>query len=554
MSHVYGKSTALNGVFIARAYEQLLTSTSNSYVTLGKVSPWDDSQPEEVPLVTDTIEEQAEAFRNMAIMKKITSADVNLVVPDNYWLANTVYDQFNSEDEMYSHDTITLITGNVDYSGNGNLITKNVNSTTFFETELTNGDIIEFEGENEEELKVRRQVIDVLNDGNVTINTSVSTDYTNVSIYKVENAYPRYAKNFYVRNSYDQVFICIFNNGGAESTVEPVLRPEYFSFNKLVSDGADGYIWRYLYTVPTGLKEKFYYTDREGVRWIPVVTDNIVSLSTVDGAIELIKVVDGGSGYNANNPNSSADIIIIDGDGSNAIYTANVVIDTSINESTIAGLLTANAGIGYSYAEVTANTNNGGSGASLKALIGPPGGFGSDPAKDLGAKYLSISVEFLDDVEGLFPSVSTAGSVKFRQIAIVSDPTYANGNFINTSVYSPVFNVSTSPLIVTGTGNYVGYVFSHNNGTWDVVSYDLATSTFLLNNARGTLITTDAESVDSFSILTPFTGEVRATATISSILYDPSIARSGDLLYLENFDPVTREDDQVEQIKIILKF
>jgi len=552
MSHVYGKSTALNGVFIARAYEQLLTSTSNSYVTLGKVSPWDDGQPEEVPYVSDSIESQAEAFRNMAIMKKIAAADVNLVVPDSYWVANTTYDQFNSEDDMYEHDAITSITGTIDYSASSNLISSN--TTTLFTSELSTGDIIEFEGISETEIKVRRQVIDVLDDGNVTINTSVDVDYTNVSIYKVENTYPRYAKNFYVRNSYDQVFICIFNNGDSPSTIEPVLRPEYFSFNKLISDSEDEYVWRYLYTVPTGLKEKFYYTDREGVRWIPVITDNIVSLTTIDGAVELIKVINGGQGYNANNPNSSADIITITGDGENAIYTANVVIDTSINESTIQSVLTANAGVGYSFAEVEANNTNGGTGASFKSLIGPAGGFGADPANDLGAKYLAISTEFLDDVEGLFPSVSTAGSVKFRQITVLSDPKYANGTYIDTSVYSPAFNVSTTPLSVTGTGNYVGYTFSHNEGTWDIISYDLSTSTFLLNNARGTLISTDAGGVDSFSILTPFTETVRGTASINEVVYDPKIVRSGEVLYIENFDPVTRENDQVEQIKIILKF
>lgn len=553
MSHVYGKSTAINGVFIARAYEDLLTSRSNSYVTLGRVSPWDDSQPEEVPLVVDTIETQADAFRHMAIMKKIASSDVNLVVPDNYWVSGTIYDQFNSEDDMYSHDESTLITGYIDYTADSNTISNNIYSTTVFTNELVNGDIIEFDGVSEDEIKVRRQVIDVLDDGNVTINTSVDVDYTNVSIYKIENSYPRYAKAFYVRNSYDQVFICIFNNGGAASTVEPVLRPEYFSFNKLVADSADGYIWRYLYTIPSGLKEKFYYTDREGVRWIPVVTDNIVALTTVDGAVELIKVVDGGSGYNANNPNSSADIITITGDGTGAVYTANVIIDTSINESTIQGVLTANAGISYSYADVTANTAEGGSGAEFKALISPPGGFGADPANDLGAKYLAISVEFLDDVSGLFPATSAAGSVKFRQIGVLSNPQYANGTYINTSVFSPAFNVSIPSISITGVGNFVGYTFVHNNGTWDVISYDQATSTLLLNNPKGELVSTDADN-DEFEIQTPFTGTVKVVSSVNEIIYDPLIARSGEMLYLENFDPVTRENDQVEQIKIILKF
>lgn len=532
--HVYSKSTAINGVLLARAYEDAITSTSgNTYITVGQAWDW-GTKPE----VDDSIENLNTVFRNIIAAKKINSSDVNLVIPDNAWVTGILYDQFNSDEEMYAHDNKTLLTGTINYTSGTTTITGASNST-FFTTELLPGDIVEFSGLTVDETKIRRQIISITNDNTAIINSSITTTFTNSNLYKVESAYPRYAKTFYVRNSYDQVFICLFNNGGSVSVVEPVLRPENFSIGKLVYDSSDGYVWRYLYTVPSGLKEKFFYTDSEGVRWIPVTTDTIVSTTAVDGAIENIRIIDGGRGYNSNTPDSAADIITVTGDGSGASFFATVTSSVGTSSTTISDIITANPGSGYTYATLTAS---GGTGANLIPLISPVGGFGLDPAKDLGAKYLGISVEFAGNVSGTLPVSSSAGNTVFRQVSILRNPQYSNGAYVDASTVSLCSNVKAT--FNPSTPVSVGDIFVQGSYSGRVVSYiSGSTAYFLLNNIKGVFSNNASFYVNSI------------TKVGSGLLETVSgIKRSGEILYIENLDAVTRNSSQYEQIKLILKF
>ena len=535
MSHVYSKSTALNGVLLARAYEEILTgSNGTTYVGIGKSSEWEGGG--DPPLVDETIENFNDVFRNLIAIKRIDSADVNLVVPDVRWQANVVYDQFNSDEEMYTHETSTQIVGRIDYAS-GNVIAANANSTLFL-SDLSVGDIIEIADElTEIDFAVRREVIAVTNNYHAIINTSIGTAYSNVTVNKIDSAYPRYAKRFYARNASDQVFLCLFNNGGTPSNTEPVFTAPY-SLTNLIDDTPDGYVWRYLYTVPSGLAEKFFYTDREDIRWIPVTTDTDVANTAVDGAIEHIRILNGGSTYNSNTPSGSADIITVDGDGINASYTAEVEASAVIdNRTTITNLLRANSGSGYTYATVTAAGGDGG--AEFKALISPIDGFGSDPAKDLGAKFLGIAVEFSGTVAGAVPVSTDIGGVQFRQVAIINNIKYANNTFVDVSSKAMTTNVRVSYSGSAAVGDDF-IVDSEQVAT--VVGY--AGEYMLLNN-----VTKDLTDGDSFTI-----GAGTTNGTVIEVISDLEIKRSGEMLYIENIDAVTREADQVEVVKLVLKF
>jgi hypothetical protein len=528
--YLYSKPTNLNSVVIARAYETALTDNSNTYVGLGVAASEAQHQ------YLDGIENNNIVFRNMIGMKKIYSSDVNLVVPDVAWANSTIYNQFNSNEEMYLHDNIVELTGNVSYAG-GYRITGE-NSTTLFQNELSIGDIIEFNIPDFLDSTIRRQVIAVSNNYSININSTITNGVSSsfgleggVPMYKVTANYPRYAKSFYVRNTFDQVFICIFNNGDTKSTVEPILRPENFSMGKLIQDLGDGYVWRYLYTIPSGLKEKFFFTDKDSVRWMPVTTDTIVASTAVDGAIESLRIANGGTGYNSNTACSNVDMITVTGDGSSALFFGNVVQSSSINSTTIASILSATGGSGYSYANVVI-TDATGTGANFSALIGPPRGFGYDPSKDLGAKFLALSVEFSDTVGGAVPIDTDAGIVSFRQISIVRDPLYSNGAIISTA-YVPM----TSNVRINGTVSVaVGDIANQTSGfSGTVVAFN--NPYLLLNNVTGTF--------SENSGIAGGTGTAIAT---------PSVKRSGDILYVDNIQSVSRDAQQAEQIKIVFKF
>jgi hypothetical protein len=84
------------------------------------------------------------------------------------------------------------------------------------------------------------------------------------------------------------VYKCLDNNNGANSTVEPSgtdITPFYTP--------SDGYLWKYMFTVPEGIYSKFSTTN-----YIPVVANSSVIANATPGSIEHITIVDGGSGYN----------------------------------------------------------------------------------------------------------------------------------------------------------------------------------------------------------------------------------------------------------------
>ena len=97
-----------------------------------------------------------------------------------------------------------------------------------------------------------------------------------------------YDKNYYVVNDDFEVYKCLFNNDGAPSTVRP----------SLVTSGtfstADGYIWKYMYTVEPNANTRFTTTN-----FIPVTPNTVVESSAVGGTIDAIKVTDSGSNYRA---------------------------------------------------------------------------------------------------------------------------------------------------------------------------------------------------------------------------------------------------------------
>lgn len=521
----YSKSTALNGVVMARAYEDALTNeTGNTYVGVGHVdSTWGK------PVVEESINSFSDAFNNLVAIKKLTSSDINLVVPDNLWVNGTTYDQFNSKDEMYLHEDVLELTGSINYTSGSDYV---LGTSTLFSTELNAGDIIQLSGAGTETSFLRREIVDVINSSNVRINTAFATSYSENLLYRVDNVYPSYGKAFYVRNSYDQVFLCIFNNGNSASTKEPILRPENFSMNKLLQSTTDGYVWRYLYTIPSGLKAKFLFTDNNGDAWMPVTTDAIVSATAIDGAIEHVRILDGGDSYNSNTASSSVDIISIAGDGTNASYVANVQV--SGDATTIVAALSANVGSGYSYADITV-TDASGTGANLEALISPAGGFGKDPAKDLGAKFLAVSVELEGNVSGNLPISSSAGTMSFRQVSVIRNPQYSNGDFISAGSVALTSNLevslSATPTIgarAVQTGGYSGTVVAFNSPY------------LLLNNTRGT-----------FANTAPFTSGVIGNA---QNLTESGVKRSGDILFLENITSISRDTNQAEQVKIVFKF
>jgi hypothetical protein len=326
--------------------------------------------------------------------------------------------------------------------------------------------------------------------------------------------------DFYVMTEDYNVYKCLFNNSGAASTTKPtgVSSSEFTT--------ADGYIWKFMYTVTTARALKFLTND-----YIPVQTlagdDGTdqwdVQAAAVDGAIHVVKVTSGGTGY------GSAPAVTITGDGTGA--TANC----TISAGAVTAVTITNPGSGYTRATVTFASGA----AAATAIISPKGGHGSNAVEELGGKYVMLNVR-LDGNES--NTLSTAN--EFRQVGIVRDPyTYGTTTRAVASSYRQTFkysltSVSSGPFTLDET-------LTSGSNTATVVEWD-NTNSHVYSTLPLNLAFANGASVSG--------GTSGASGTISAIDTPGLRPYSGDIIYVENRVPISRASDQIEDVKLIIQF
>lgn len=108
-------------------------------------------------------------------------------------------------------------------------------------------------------------------------------------------------KNYYVvvdESAFKHVYKCLNNANGQPSTSKPLFQDASFDAELYQSgddyyETADGYQWKYMYSIDSGTFNKF-----SSEQYIPVVANSVVSATARDGSIDVIKVDENGSNYN----------------------------------------------------------------------------------------------------------------------------------------------------------------------------------------------------------------------------------------------------------------
>ena len=360
---------------------------------------------------------------------------------------------------------------------------------------------------------------------------------------------------FVVMNSVFAVYKVIDNDGNTASTVEPT------STSNSIFTTSDGYKWKYMYSLTSAETLNFMSTD-----FMHVSTDSTVSAAAVNGALDTIEVVAGGSSYNVSS-GSTITAIPIRGDGANGV--ASVVISSGA----VATVSVTTAGTGYTYAyirstDIIAATNAGGagSGANLNVIIPPKGGHGANAVKELGGFYVMMN-KSLVGIEG----TSDIGVTNdFRRIGLLKDPT----NFGTTTVAS----ASTRRQLFAAVFSSVSGTFTADEeinqattgAVGKVVEYDATNKILYFYQTRfpdvGTATTGNLVAFSGANAITGQTSSAAATpntsssATVNAVVFasgysNPELAYdSGDMIYVEERSPITRASDQTENIKLIVEF
>ena len=516
----------------------LFPTYANTYLGIGRPIRWGDAaDPEsntEIEDVQYTTNYVNQVHRDLIAIKKVEASDIALVVPRVDWVSGTTYDEYDDNIELFSYtDKLTVGTANA----SGNLVIAN---TAVFTGNISAGNLITLNAET-------RQVIGV-NATHLIVNTNFTYAVTNGTVVRVTNTYPHFANTFYVRNSKDQVFKCLHHGGsngvGVPSTIEPTIDIDGQLPENPYILTSDGYKWKYLYTVPYGLKQRFFSKN-----WMPVVQDSSVVAGAVGGRIDIIDVVSGGSGYFLDGGESgnaaSLGIATIVGDGTGAVITAR------IQSGVITDINILDGGSGYTTATVVINDPNqlaNGNVATFDVDISPPGGHGFDPVKELGCYSVMTCVELVGTETDTIPVGSTVTPFDFRQLTLIRDPVLANGSYATGSVYRTTTKLSlTDPGIVNYQNDetvYIGTGIANTTFTATVVTWNATTNELYVNNLSGNV-----------AVGSTLTGaNSAASATILGV-EDPTVDLfTGDILYIENRQKIVRDPDQTEQIRLVLSF
>lgn len=335
---------------------------------------------------------------------------------------------------------------------------------------------------------------------------------------------------FYVITNENKVYKCISNNYSAPSTTKPT------STNpSITSQTADGYIWKYMYTIEASEILRFANRDYIPVKTLTTDTGAVqwsVQQNAVDGGIHSIVLENFGVGYtNANNI-----IVTVSGNGTGATAIANL----NLISETVSTVTITNPGSGYTYANVSI-TGGEGSNAQARAIMSPPGGHGSDPVYELGGNSLIINAKLNFSENGKLPTEN-----EYRQIGLLKDP-YIKGtsNVFANSAFSQFYQITTS-----GSGDYTNDEFVYQGASLGaatfsgrVLKYDSANGIVYTINNSGTLSSDaliGANTVTSRFVTTFTEGELRVN--------------SGKILYINNIKPITRSPTQQETFQILINF
>ena len=399
-------------------------------------------------------------------------------------------------------------------------------------------------------LRAGLQSIKSASDVSFTIPRYNWTSGTIYSAYDDDFASIPATNSYYVLTEDNQVYICL--QQGRSSTgasVTSTVKPTGTSAKAFKT--ADGYVWKFLYTLSATNANKFLSSNFVPVekvldsatlgRSLTVLEEQqvVVQDAAVPGQIIGVAVTNGGTGY------TSAPAVTINGDGVRAAATATVsggtITKIELDSSADSGIT---MGQGYNFASISFS-GGGGSNATARAILGPDSGMGNDPRDELK----STSLMFNTKPNGIEDSNFIVGQ-DFRQVALIRDPkdnsdadfTTSSGKVLRFLKLQALANVGFLDATITGATSGAQALVDEVDS--DRLYFHQTEDTGFLAFQEGETITGGGQT----GILAAEGDDVDSDAFTN----DDVNKLSGQILYIENRAPVTRSANQTEDIKVVI--
>ncbi len=569
-------------------------STQMYYVFGSRAIPWDDEGMPPAP-TQDIQSSEYDIYDNLVFGKRLNSDSIALMVKRNDWIYNTVYDYFDSTvSDLATKEYFVTVESVGAYhiflcldnnNGTPSIYPPAFEDTSPDETFYFTADgyhwkyLFSIDDTTFERFATTTHIPFVENQ-TVTAN-AVAGAIESVVIVNRGNNYNSYANGFF-----QEIAV---NGNNTVLTIEPTssANTDFYrgSAVKIVQGPGSGQQRTITEYVVAGGQKR-------------VVLDRAYTvMPTLSSKYEITPRV------------------AIDGDGFDC--HARALINPSTNTISYIEVSNTGFGYSYANATVVGNSgiiigNTGFEEAQLRVVLGPPKGFGGDVPKTLLCDTVGISSTFANTELGTIPTDN-----KIRQIGLLKNPLFANVELAITNIAGTFVDGENVVDGTTGASGVVTFyseasalirladvmgVFEANNvvtggtsnatattSTVSISGFDKTFDTFdqrlrmniTLNtpqefaendkilqrqtfaNAyiesanttivgvtkiRGTFNISDIN--DDFSI----TGTNGASANVNAIVYPDLKKNSGEILYVENVEPIQRSPTTSETIKLNVSF
>lgn len=416
-------------------------------------------------------------------------------------------------------------------------------------------------------------------------------------------------KPMYMITSDKKVYKCLSNNSSANSTVEPT--GDYSSSNGVI-DMADGYRWKYMYSIKPG--NKFITQD-----WIPVPKNkeqldySMSDVGIVDGELTTIAVTNGGVNYKHGSVNVASF-----SSGTNRIVISNTTVTlSSFNIPTLANLANmsisgtgirtgsfiSSVNIASGILTLSSETNGSGGGntnpvsltsriviegdgtrAEATAFVNPAGNIANVKVTTVGINYSFANATVYGSGTGantrviLSPKYGHAynpakelgghnlmvavrmGEIDSTEGGLVSSNTNFRqyGLLRNPHKYGQASQVSANAAnaVITQTTNLTlvaGAQYQQNEFVYQGIITNPSAYGYVVDQTETILSLSGVRGVmvNGLNLTGANSAVQRTVVDVKTPEFQPF---SGDILHVENVVAVDREDGQSEEIKFVLKF
>tara|TARA_Y100000287_G_scaffold61616_1_gene48501 strand:- start:1850 stop:3547 length:1698 start_codon:yes stop_codon:yes gene_type:complete len=539
---------------------------TNIYTAIGKISPWTsddlysgatettgDLNP---PTPLDHVQNEYEVWRNMFAAKKIKSTDITHVIPKVNWESGKIYTQYGDLDETLLYDVTNSDTPKPFYVVTDEfnvykcLFNNNIESydkpvhTSSTPQPYPDGYIWQYmytvSASSAFKFMTENFIpIQTLTEQPVGASACSSTNLQ----WNVQEDARLYGEGRIdvISRRYDSAD----SSGDGYVFASAVIS----SISNVTNDPTDGDLTTITITTSLGVPNGYYdgmtvfspsgskafvikgFTQATGGDQIEVYGD----ATGLTGTIQILPTV------------------VVDGDGT-GVQAVPVMgaSDNASDENQIDSVLVLNGGSGYTTA--TVSFVNASSAVTVDAkfdvIIPPVGGHGRDAVEELGGFFVMINTKFEYNESGTGKNLPVAND--YRQISLIRQPKLNEGpDYLDAS--SDLY-IQCKTLVVNTTDIGLNETFvidetitqSVTGATGiivDVLDGDNSTKEIRIVNVTGTFDLTNQISSPSAS-----------ANSISSIVDEELLKNSGDVMFVEQRTNIQRDENQIEDIKIVLEF